>query len=67
MFNSISLQPAFDCSIQKIFTKLPTKFQSEERNDEEFVISTFLPYPSILLVVIGTQVASVHWYFLESV
>ena len=67
MFNSISLQPAFDCSIQKIFTKLPTTFQNEERNDEKFVISTFLPYPSRLLVGIGTQVASVHWYFLESV
>ena len=41
MFNSISLQPAFDCSIslqyiiQKTFTKLQTTFQNEERNYEK--------------------------------
>ena len=71
MFNLVSLQPALNCSIsirntiQKIFTKLQTKFQNEERNDEKigiiFIKNTFnikfLPFPSILLVGIGNQVA----------
>ena len=41
IFNSISLQPTFDFSIslqdalQKIFTKLNTTLQNEERNDEK--------------------------------
>ena len=72
MFNLISLQPAFDCSIsiqktiQKTFIKLQTTFQNKERNDEKIVIVflknifniEFLSYPSILLVGIGSQVAT---------
>ena len=68
-FNSISLQhPSFKCSIslqytiQKIFTKLQTSFQNEERNDEKELLLCFhikfLPYSdttSILLVGIGSQ------------
>ena len=81
MFNSISLQLAFDCSIslqytmQKIFTKLQVQFQNEERNDEKELLQfskvtfhiRFLSYPDTtsFLVDIDSQVASVHWYFLE--
>ena len=44
MFNSTSLQPAFDClisilnTIQKIFIKLQTEIQNQERNDRKIVI-----------------------------
>ena len=65
------MQPAFECSIsienaiQKILTKLQTKFQCEERNYEKNVIIflknvfniKLLPYPSILSLGIGSQVA----------
>ena len=44
MFNSVSLQPTFNCSfstqntIQKIFTKRKTTFQNKERNDDKIAI-----------------------------
>ena len=44
MFNPISLQAAFDClislqyTVNKIFAKLQTPFQNEEKNDQkEFI------------------------------
>ena len=70
MFNNVSLQPALDWSISLQYT-IQKLFQNEYRNNLKVVLiflkkifnAKFLLYPSILLVVIGSQIASIHWCF----
>ena len=67
IFDLISLQPAFNCSIsiqntiQKIFTKLQTTFQNEERHDEK-IVTIFLK--TLILSLYHIQVY--YWQVLTS-